>query len=366
MGGCNAEAGSISSAVVSLRLALVNGSVLSVTDGDLLYAARASLGTLGIITEVTLQAVPSYKLRTPSRDDQLKEDTADFMARHVQYLQDNPYTHLFFYTPKSSAHSYVEGEYLNRMMVRTQEVCTDDADDCKIWYKAQTRTDTPDGADQLIKTYETEINVDVDEARAVVQEFRDMVANKAEDIDDRVDWSFSARYVGEEDTWLAPAYNRSSLHLTLLMHCVDVGEPDAYFWTYAGVSNFSSYGVESEPVAGERITDAEKQQIASRDIVIAEAVKLGDFGDGFLVDCKTDWIQKHLHVFGQGLETIAYRHGGRPHMGKENNVKANHLAEVFPQYAAFNKLRAEFDPAGILMNSHLEDRLTLPSDMAVV
>jgi len=260
----------------------------------------------------------------------------------------NPYTHLFFYSR--------EKEYLNRMMVRTQEICVDSSEDCEIWYKAQTRTDTPDGADQLIKTYETEINVDAGEASTVIAKFQSFLSNHEEDLDERVDWSFSARYVGAEETWLAPAHNRLSLHLTLLMHCKN-NEEGAYFWTFAGMHNFATYGFESPPAAGDRVTDAQLQQLQSQGVVMAAAVEQGDFGSGFLVPCTADWIQRHMAIFGIGLEHIAYKHGGRPHFGKENTVTAEHLAKVYPRYADFVALRSQLDPTGVFMTSHLQQRL---------
>lgn len=53
------------SQVVALELMLADGSVLRCTaeDGDLWDAARVSLGALGIIVSVTIQAVPHYNLR---------------------------------------------------------------------------------------------------------------------------------------------------------------------------------------------------------------------------------------------------------------------------------------------------------------
>lgn len=53
------------SQVVALELMLADGSVVRCTaeDGDLWDAARVSLGALGIIVSVTIQAVPHYRLR---------------------------------------------------------------------------------------------------------------------------------------------------------------------------------------------------------------------------------------------------------------------------------------------------------------
>jgi FAD/FMN-containing dehydrogenase len=62
--GSGVALGSFSSTVVSARLATGRGEVLELGSGDeeLLRAARVSIGTLGVFTSLTLQAVPAYHL----------------------------------------------------------------------------------------------------------------------------------------------------------------------------------------------------------------------------------------------------------------------------------------------------------------
>ncbi|MFA6576285.1 MAG: D-arabinono-1,4-lactone oxidase [Nocardioides sp.] len=62
--GTGVNAPAFASQVVALELMLADGSILrcSAEDGDLFDAARVSLGALGIIVSVTLQAVPHYNL----------------------------------------------------------------------------------------------------------------------------------------------------------------------------------------------------------------------------------------------------------------------------------------------------------------
>jgi len=47
------------------------------------------------------------------------------------------------------------------------------------------------------------------------------------------------------------------------------------------------------------------------------------------------------------------RRSGRPHWGKLHFMTAERLAALFPKYQDFRTLRAEFDPAGRFLNSHL-------------
>ena len=56
--------GNLSTQIIGMNLVTGTGDVVTITqnDGDLLHAARVSLGALGIVTEVTLQCVSDYKL----------------------------------------------------------------------------------------------------------------------------------------------------------------------------------------------------------------------------------------------------------------------------------------------------------------
>ena len=64
--GTGVRLANIASQVRALTLVLADGSMLECSaerDGELFRAARVGLGTLGVITEVTLQCVPAFTLR---------------------------------------------------------------------------------------------------------------------------------------------------------------------------------------------------------------------------------------------------------------------------------------------------------------
>lgn len=63
--GTGVELQNVSSQVVGLRLIQANGEVIDITidsHPQLMRAARVSMGTLGVISQVTLQAIPAYHL----------------------------------------------------------------------------------------------------------------------------------------------------------------------------------------------------------------------------------------------------------------------------------------------------------------
>jgi FAD/FMN-containing dehydrogenase len=79
--GSGPQWGSLSSTIAGLRLVTGTGEVLDIDSSrpDLLHAAQVSLGLLGVITRVTMEATPAYRLRESNRIQPLQEvlDTWD-------------------------------------------------------------------------------------------------------------------------------------------------------------------------------------------------------------------------------------------------------------------------------------------------
>jgi len=53
------------------------------------------------------------------------------------------------------------------------------------------------------------------------------------------------------------------------------------------------------------------------------------------------------------IEPIFWKYGGRPHWGKVHSLDAERLAKLYPRFGDFQKLRAELDPNGRMLNDHL-------------
>jgi len=56
----------------------------------------------------------------------------------------------------------------------------------------------------------------------------------------------------------------------------------------------------------------------------------------------------------QDFETLATKYNGRPHWGKEFTLGKDYLQSVYPKYAEFNMLRKQFDPLGKFANAYIE------------
>ncbi len=55
------------------------------------------------------------------------------------------------------------------------------------------------------------------------------------------------------------------------------------------------------------------------------------------------------------VEPIFRRHGGRPHWGKMNNLRAADLAALYPKWQDFLEVRAALDPQGRMLTPYMHD-----------
>jgi L-gulono-1,4-lactone dehydrogenase len=90
--GTGARLRNISSQVHALKLVLADGSTLA-CEGELLRAARVGLGALGVLAEVTLRCVPAFTLRGVDAPAPL-QDTLD---RFEQLAMENDHFELFVF-----------------------------------------------------------------------------------------------------------------------------------------------------------------------------------------------------------------------------------------------------------------------------
>lgn len=59
----------------------------------------------------------------------------------------------------------------------------------------------------------------------------------------------------------------------------------------------------------------------------------------------------HQEYFA-AVQDIMRAHGGRPHWGKMHDLDATYLAQHYPRMGDFNRVRAEYDPTGLFSNPY--------------
>lgn len=66
-------------------------------------------------------------------------------------------------------------------------------------------------------------------------------------------------------------------------------------------------------------------------------------------------IEKPHEAFFRDAEPIFLAHGGRPHWGKLQHLSATQIANLYPEFRAFEAIRREMDPAGMFTNGYLRE-----------
>ena len=107
--GTGARFQNVSACIVSLRLVTASGDVVSLSSDDDYLAARVSLGALGVISQVTLKAVPLYTLHRTDR----KRSLAETLERLDEFVNGNDHFEFFIFPHASTA--------LTRTMRRSDE-----------------------------------------------------------------------------------------------------------------------------------------------------------------------------------------------------------------------------------------------------
>ena len=211
------------------------GNLVEITrdsDPDVLHALQASIGLLGIMTEVTLKVVPAYDLH--ARIDIMKYD--EVMERFESDLEEYRHFGLFWMPTEASATLY--------------NLHDADADDCvvKRYREVEPGTsagDLPEGQriDRSYRIYpmvydpnfhEVEYFLPIEQTREILDGMRKLM----------LDWlplsvyPLEIRVVAADDAWLSPNYQRDNLVVSIS------GEPGTDYWPYLRACDelFAEYG----------------------------------------------------------------------------------------------------------------------------
>ena len=298
--------GNISSRIVGMRLIAGDGSIVecSATDNpDVLAAARVGLGALGIVSTVTLQAVKAFRLHAieePMRVDDILDDFDGFMssADHVE----------FFWVPHTAW-------ALTKRNARTSDPAAprprarqllDDVILPNVAFGAMCRIGRrrPSWIPRMAKALPSTGRVEYT---------------------DRSDKVFtSPRLVRFYEMEYAIPRDAVPEALNRVRSLVD------------------ELGIQlSFPV--------EVRVVASDDIPLSTASGQA-----------TGYIAVHVYqgtpydAYFQGVERIMDTYGGRPHWGKMHFQRAETLADRYPRWDEFQKIRKRLDPEGRFSNQYLQ------------
>ena len=225
--GTGARLGNMASQIVGMRLVQPDGSILVVdeTTPDLLEAARVSVGMLGVISEITLQAMESYNLHEKlwrCTFDEMIEQHDELAAKHRHFG--------FFWCPvPESRHCYCLPDTASVSTTdKTSDVCEMKVIDIteeapmergfeKIAYSSEIYP-----IEYVPNFHELEYAVPVANGKDAVKAVRKLMLEKHPTCIYPIEYRFTAGDTG----WISPFFEQDSITLSVS------GEPGTDYWEY--------------------------------------------------------------------------------------------------------------------------------------
>lgn len=306
--GTGTAFGTISTQVIAIKFINGKGEIISCSNQnnpELFKAIQVSLGALGIITEITIQCIPSYKLLI----DNKKEKLADVLEtlEHRKAIHRNFEYYWIPHTDTAwtkTTNIIEEGEperdtFLNKMSELIVEnylflgfcelakvipsfnktVAKITANSVptmsKINYSHKVYATT-----RIVKFTEMEYNIPQESFKDAVKDMKKLISKNKYD----VHFPIENRWVKKDDIMMSPAYGRDSAYIACHMY-----------------------------------------------------------------------HKKDNTKYFRDLEEIFRSYGGRPHWGKQNTLNVNDVEKMYPMFPVFNKHRLEQDPNGVFMSPYLKN-----------
>lgn len=207
--GSGLTLGSISSTLVGARLATPAGEVVEVGPGsELLRAAQVSIGALGILTELTIQAVDAYEL-----DEQIAVMSVDEVLARWDELRDG-YRHFsFFWLPaaeSAAAFGLSAGDARpDACYVKLYRLADGDAEVPPGWRRDRSYRIYPSHFDPTF--HEMEYMLPLAHGPAAFAEIRDLVRHRFPACTIPVE----VRFTAADDGMLSPNFERDSVVISV-------------------------------------------------------------------------------------------------------------------------------------------------------
>jgi L-gulono-1,4-lactone dehydrogenase len=314
--GTGLRFGNLSSQIVGLRLVTGDGTVVEATgpdDGnenpDVFAAARVGLGSLGVLSTVTLRCVPAFRLHAveePVPVDEVLADLDDLVAAHDHYE--------FYWVP------------------HTRWALT----------KRNRRTDEPA------------------RPRPKVREW----------VDDMVLNNYAFGVLCRAGRWRPSLIPRLAKIIPNTGRLDYVDRSDRVFTSPRTVRFYEmEYAIPREALPEalgrvRRLVDEIGMQISFP--VEVRVVAPDDIPLSTAYGRETGYIAVHVYkgtsydAYFSGVERIMDSYGGRPHWGKMHFQRAETLAPRYPRWDDFQAVRARLDPEGRFANPYLDRVLGEP------
>ncbi|KAF7724003.1 hypothetical protein EC973_001463 [Apophysomyces ossiformis] len=318
--GTGAHFGCLSTMIVDITMITADGELLHCSRTELpevFDAARCSLGALGIVTRVTLQVEPAFRLEATQKPYRMTDilaswDAVIHSAEHARVwwfphtddcvvwranrtekpptteasnswlLQRGIGVHLYQAMLNATRYKPSAIPALTRFMFKTIHSkplhVVDDS------YKVF-------NFDCLFPQYVNEWAIPWEDAPNALRDLDEFIRTN----DLKVHFPVEIRFVDEDDVWLSPAYGRKTC--------------------YIGVIMYRPYG---NPVPYKK--------------------------------------------YWKGYEDIMRKYAGRPHWAKAHGQSRRDLEASYPKFNAFLQVRQQLDPTGVFLNDYLQRHVVVQND----
>jgi FAD-linked oxidoreductase len=305
--GTGARLRGLAAQIAALTMVTADGSVVEVTpESDLFPAARLGLGALGIITDITVNCVPAFKLRAVERPEPLEAVLESYVDRCLS------------------------------------------ADHFEFYWFPHTKT-------ALTKT-NTRLPMDAPSRPLgkVRRWFDDSLMSNTV--------FAGVCNVGKAMPAAIPGINRLAAKLTGDREFTDVST--SVFTTQRRVRfREMEYALPREAITS-ALRDIERL-IAARAwrVSFPLEVRVAAPDDLWLSTAygrETGYIAVHRYYkedereYFRGVEEIFRAYEGRPHWGKMHDQDAGSLVRLYPRFAHFQAVRRKLDPDGVFGNEYLD------------
>ncbi len=309
--GTGTRFGNISTQVIGITFINGQGEKVFCSEQeqpDLFKCLQVSLGAFGIITEIRLRCVPTYRLKLEKR----KENLAEVLANIDHYNQANR-NFEFYWLPYTQT---TQTKFTNE----SEEV----ADQANLWTYIN---------DVWIENY---VFMGLCELARLVPQLNRSVSR------------FSAQFLGEStkvsDSHLVYATPRY-VRFNEMEYNVPLSAYQEVIKEVMQVVNSGRYAIHF-PI--------ENRFVKGDNIWLSPA-----YGrDSAYIACHVYKGKEHKAYF-HALEGVFKAYDGRPHWGKLHFRDAASLARTYPKWKAFKTLRAAHDPNGLFLNPYLRQLFAL-------
>lgn len=313
--------GSLSAAVRALRLVTARGEILDIdgSDPELFAAARLHLGCLGVVTRVTLQCEPAFRLR--ERVIILAFDEA--VARVDELVRAGEHVKLWWLP------------HTDRVRVSTLDRTTEPLSDPGVMVRAAQHVAGLMARRQvdLLTAFDAAVNDRVLTGLMAL-------ARRSPGLTPRINGAIGAAYfkaaerVGRSDrvfNLVMPPVHRE------MEYGIDFGDTGAALIELRAL-------IERERLYVNFVVEA--RFVAADDILMSGAYGRTSCQLGaYIGECTS------REGYFRGFEALCRGLGGRPHWGKEFDADAETLRDALPGFDRFDAVRRRLDPDGLFANA---------------